>query len=146
MKPDQNTAVVAEPIKFLLHSKNDEDKALIKGAFDLSKIGTPSYVCGLGTDAQMAMVKAALTGTKIMTTGLPIDIAASLGEITQIRAWNVVKKDGTTSAGSKLPVDYYVGAIGNREAYDRIKSNPDFVAAFSAEQADAVEESESGDF
>lgn len=140
---NNDTDTVVAPTPFVLHTRNADDQALIKGAFDLSRIGKPSYVTGLGDDTKLALMKAALNGTKVVSTNLPIDIASTLGEVTLIRAWSVAKADGSTSSGSKAPVDYLVRQIQNREAYDRVKSNPDFIAAFSAEQTDEEETGES---
>lgn len=135
---------VAEPKKFLLHTRDADDKELVKKNFDLSTIGKPSYVSGLTDNTKMALMQAKMDGVKVVTTALPIDIASTIGEITIVRAWSGTKKDGSTYSGCQAPADFHVGRIGNREAFDEIKSNPLFVKAFAAVQDE--EEEDQSDF
>jgi len=146
-----NTAVETAPAveelpRFLLHTRDKNDRETVKESFNLDKIGKPVYISGLGADAQMAMVKAAAKNMKVVSTGIPIDIGSALGEVTILRAWDVEKADGTRSKGAKPPVDYYVGQIKNKEAYDRLKANADFELAFSSEEEDVEEDGSEGDF
>lgn len=139
------TAVETPTQKILVHTRNEDDRKVLNENFNVNKMGKPQYITGLGMDAQKALMVASIKGTRIVTTGLPLDITASLGEVTVVRAWSTEKADGSKSQGSIPPADFYAGKIVNPEAFAKLKDNPDFIAAFTAD--DAEEESgEEGDF
>jgi len=134
---DTTTAAPAQR-KVLIHARNEEDKKLLQDSFDLTRLGAnPRFVTGLMTDAQMSMVQAAAQGKRIVSSGLPLDIAANLGEVTIVRAWSRVKDDGSKSAGSTPPADYYARKIVDAEAFARLKESADFLAAFALGEEEA---------
>ena len=92
---------------------------------DLRKV-----VHGLSSESQMALLSAASKGTRIVTTGLPLDIAAQLGEVTVIRSWNKTREDGSRSSGSTPPQAYFAGKILDAEAFAVLKGYSEFAAAF----------------
>tara|TARA_R110001592_G_scaffold202364_4_gene451775 strand:+ start:356 stop:796 length:441 start_codon:yes stop_codon:yes gene_type:complete len=140
-----DTAAVETPTqKILVHTRNEDDRKVLNENFNVSKMGKPQYITGLGMEAQKALMIASIKGQRIVTTGLPLDITASLGEVTVVRAWSTEKADGSKSQGSIPPADFYAGKIVNPEAYAKLKDNPDFIAAFT--KADEVEEEISSDF
>ena len=138
------TAVETPTQKILVHTRNEDDRKVLNENFNVSKMGKPQYITGLGMEAQKALMIASIKGQRIVTTGLPLDITASLGEVTVVRAWSTEKADGSKSQGSIPPADFYAGKIVNPEAYAKLKDNPDFIAAFT--KADEVEEEISSDF
>ena len=140
-----DTAAVETPTqKILVHTRNEDDRKVLNENFNVSKMGKPQYITGLGMESQKALMIASIKGQRIVTTGLPLDITASLGEVTVVRAWSTEKADGSKSQGSIPPADFYAGKIVNPEAYANLKENPDFIAAFT--KADEVEEEEASDF
>lgn len=131
------TATVAALKRILVHARNDEDKKTLTENFDLSKLGKPSYVTGLGNEARMSLIKAAAAGVQIVSTGLPLDLTAEIGgKVTIVRAWNVTKENGTKSSGSIPPADYFAGKVRNAEAFAALQAYPEFAKAFSAETTD----------
>ncbi len=138
----ENTTVADAPVehstpdtaktRILVHTRNEDDRKVLNENFNVSKMGTPQYITGLGMDAQKALMIASIKGTRIVTTGLPLDITASLGEVTVVRAWSTEKADGSKSQGSIPPADFYAGKIVNAEAFASLKNDPVFIAAFTA--------------
>ena len=130
--------------RVLVHTRDADDKKVLTDNFDLTKVGRPVYISGLMTDAQLKMVKAAAQGVRIVSTGLPLDLAANLGKITIIRAWDKTRKDGTRTQGSTPPADYYAGRIIDSEAFEALKDSPLFVKAFHKADLDDEAEDEEG--
>lgn len=115
----------------LIHTRKEEEASLLKNNFDLNALGdNHRFVFGLSRDTQRALTKAADKGWKIVSNGLPVDIASELGEITIIRAWDITKDDGSRSTGTSTPKVHYIGEVTDFDAYERLKSNEDFIAAF----------------
>ena len=136
------TATIAKPKNILVHTRNADDQKVLTENFDISKIGNARFVTGLQTDAQTALVKAAAKGTQIVTTGLPLDIAASLGEVTVLRAWNKTREDGTKTQGSTPPADYFAGKIVDPAAFAELKASPAFAKAFNTDDDTPEDEAE----
>lgn len=121
-------------MKLLVHTRTEEDAKVLQNNFDLSKMGeTPTFVHGLTASTQASILVAKAQGKKIVTNGLPVDIAAKLGEITQIRAWDRQKEDGSRSTGTSTPEDFAVHKIKDMDAYEKLKENPLFADAFVIE-------------
>ena len=123
----------------LIHSRNAEDQKVLTENFDVSILGSPRYVTGLMADAQTALVRAAAKGQRVVSTGLPLDIAASLGEVTIVRAWNKTREDGTKTQGSTPPADYFAGKIKDAEAFAILKSSAAFAKAFNTDDDEETE-------
>ena len=83
------TATIAAPTAALIHTRDAADYTALSSNCDLEKVADlRKVVHGLSSESQMALLSAASKGTRIVTTGLPLDIAAQLGEVTVIRSWN----------------------------------------------------------
>lgn len=129
-----DTAVITSTKRVLVHTRNEEDKQVLGRNFDISKLGKPSYITGLGTEARMSLIKAAAAGVQIVSTGLPLDLTAEIGgKVTIIRAWEKTKEDGSKSSGSIPPADYFAAKVRNTEAFAALQAYPEFAKAFSAE-------------
>lgn len=122
----------------LIHTRDEKDYAVLAGAFNLDKIADlRKVVHGLNGESRAAIIKAAAKGTPIVSTGLPVDMAADIGEVTIIRAWNVEKADGSRSQGATPPAVYSVRKVADMDAYNALKTNPDFLKAFALGEAGA---------
>lgn len=113
----------------VLHARDEDELNVLKGAFNFAEAGLKptTIVFGLSADTQVELAVAAKMGTPIYTTGLPTDVAAKLGTVTQIRAWKS-KQPGMPN-GCRPPVTYGVLEIKDNEAYKRLLDNADFKAA-----------------
>lgn len=124
------TAVVT-PTAALIHTRDAADYTALAGNCDLEKVADlRKVVHGLSSESQMALLSAASKGTRIVTTGLPLDIAAQLGEVTVIRSWNKTREDGSRSSGSTPPQAYFAGKILDAAAFEVLKGYSEFAAAF----------------
>lgn len=126
---DGDAPVELEPA--IIHTRDEADYTALAGSFDLTRIaGKTKLVHGLTTPTRVALLSAAAKGTRVITTGLPTDMAAELGEITVVRAWSKTREDGSKSSGSTPPAVYSVRKVVDPEAYARLKESDDFKAAF----------------
>lgn len=140
MKSKSETAVVdtpaAEPINILVHTRDAADAKTLLENFDVNKLDPAGvkarYTTGLTLETRTALMNANSKGTRIITTGLPLDIAAEIGEVTQIRAWNKQRPDGTKTSGCQSPVRYFSGKVKSPEAMAALKATPEFAACFGA--------------
>jgi hypothetical protein len=124
------TATIA-PTAALIHTRDVADYNALTSNCDLDKVADiRKVVHGLSSEAQMALLSAASKGTKVVTTGLPLDIAAQLGEVTVIRSWNKTREDGSRSSGSTPPQAYFAGKVIDKEAFEILKTYSEFAAAF----------------
>jgi hypothetical protein len=126
----------------VLHTRDKSDYDALISNFSIDKIaGQVKIVHGLTSESQMALLRAASKGTRIVTTGLPVDIASQLGEIMVIRSWDKERPDGTRTRGCTAPATYCVRKViatqEAAEAYARLKESPDFKEAFGAGEADS---------
>jgi len=117
------------PIETIVHTRDEADSKLLEGAYRPN--GVISRVHGLVTASQVALQIAAKEGKRIVTTGLPLDIAGSLGRVTIVRAWDKTRPDGSRSMGSTPPQEYYAMTIKNVEAFEALEKSDLFKAAFS---------------
>lgn len=124
----------------LVHTRNEEDAKTLAANFDLTKLGSDvRFTHGLMPSAQASLLACKETGRRIISTGLPLDIASEVGEVTLVRAWNKVREDGSKSSGATPPADYHAGKIVDAEAFAALKQLPEFAAAFGLGPAtDAV--------
>lgn len=123
--------------KLLVHTRTEEDAKLLQDNFNLNVLGKDhKFVHGLSRSTQTAIAKAAIRGHRVISNGLPVDIASEIGEVTIVRAWDVTKDDGSRSTGTSTPITYSVRAVADEEAYERLKQNPDFAAAFASDDED----------
>lgn len=135
----ENTVIeTVESTPILVHGRSVEDLQGLKANFSLEKLGTPRFTVGLTTDAQLALREAAKNGTRIISTGLPLDISAKLGDVTIVRAWNKVREDGSRSSGATPPADFFAGQIIDAEAYATLKSSPLWAKAFANGEPEPV--------
>lgn len=135
---DTNNATTETPTKgkVLIHTRNEAEAETFKKNFDVSKLGDDiRFVHGLLPTAQASMMACAETGRRLISTGLPLDIAASIKEVTVARCWDKVKEDGSRSSGSTPPVCHFASVIVDREAYEALKALPEFNLAFGSGEA-----------
>jgi hypothetical protein len=126
-----------------MHVKNDAESEL----FNIHAPANSKTVMGLSPESQLSLMMAAQNGVKILSSGLPVDVAAKINEFYQKRYWNTVRADGSTSSGSTPEVLNFVAVVKNQDAYERLKSNALFNAAFdiknpTGEFAEPQEEAE----
>ena len=126
------TATITEtPTAALIHTRDAADYTALSSNCDLEKVADlRKVVHGLSNESQMALLSAASKGTRIVTTGLPLDIAAQLGEVTVIRSWNKIREDGYRSSGSTPPQAYFAGKVIDKDAFEILKGYEAFAAAF----------------
>lgn len=136
MNTDIETVSVETATPILVHGRSVEDLQGLKSNFDLNKLGNPKFTVGLTVDSQMKLLEAAKNGTRIVSTGLPLDIAAKVGEVTIVRAWDRVREDGSKTTGSLPPVDIFSTKIHNRDAFEALKATPEWAAAFTEPEPD----------
>lgn len=132
----------AKPTKVIVHARDEDELKTLKGQFDFPTAGLviDQTVFGLSPETQAELILASRLGTPIYTTGLPVDIAAKLGEgIVQVRAWDKTRSDGTRSSGCTAPTRYAILNIQDSEAYKRLAENPDFQAALGKTAVEPVE-------
>ena len=125
------------PIATLIHSRDEADSKVLDGAYKPGGIIT--RVHGLVTASQVALQIAAKEGKRIVTTGLPLDIAGTLGRVTIVRAWDKTRPDGSRSMGSSAPQEYYAMTIKNSEAFEALEKSAQFQAAFGDQPPDDEE-------
>jgi len=119
--------------KVLVHTRTEAEGKLLADCPNVAKMGeSRKFVHGLTASTQAAILVAKAQGKKIITNGLPVDIASQLGEITQIPAWDRIKDDGSRSTGTGTPVDYAIHKIKDVDAYNQLKQNPLFADAFES--------------
>jgi hypothetical protein len=131
----ENVAVALPPA--VIHCRDAADESTLKDTFDLSKIaGEVKVVHGLDGVTKAAMLLASAKGTRIVTTGMPLDIAASIGEVTVIKTWaaRTTAEGNKYPARSEVPVVISVRKVLDKEAYARLKESEDFKLAFGAGQ------------
>jgi hypothetical protein len=76
---DSNVATLPPAI---IHCRDAADEATLTETFDLSKVaGATKIVHGLANATQLALLNSASKGTKVITTGMPLDVAAQLGDV-----------------------------------------------------------------
>lgn len=129
-----DTAVATLP-PAVIHCRDAADETTLKDTFDLSKIaGEVKIVHGLDGVTKAAMLLASAKGTRIVTTGMPLDIAASIGEVTVIKTWaaRTTNEGNKYPARSEVPVVISVRKVLDKEAYARLKESEDFALAFGA--------------
>lgn len=120
----------------LIHTRDEKDYGVLAAAFDIAKIADLTKVVhGLNTESRTAIIKAAAKGTRVVSTGLPVDMAAEIGEVTLIRAWSTEKTDGTRNQGSTPPALYSVRKVVDSEAYEALKNTAEFKKAFGQGEA-----------
>jgi hypothetical protein len=136
-----NEQAVTELPPAVLHTRDKADYDALTSNFSINKIaGQVKIVHGLTSESQMALLRAANKGTRIVTTGLPVDIASKLGEIMVIRSWDKERPDGTRTRGCTTPAIYCIKKVLETEeaaaAYARLKESADFKEAFGAGEAE----------
>lgn len=117
----------------LIHTRTADDAKVLTDNFDLSKLGSNhKFVHGLTVEAQTALLMAKATGKRIISNGLPVDVASKLGEITMVRAWDKTREDGSRTTGASAPELYHVGKVADTEAFEKLKKYPEFADAFES--------------
>jgi len=138
MKPTNTTVdtteTVAEPQNVLIHTRDAADAKVLLENFDINKLDPNGvkarYTTGLTLETRTALLSAHSKGTRIISSGMPLDIAAEIGLITQIRAWNKERADGTRTSGCQSPVLIYAGKVKSMDAYNALIATPEFAACF----------------
>lgn len=130
--------VEAPTKKTLIHTRDEADQKVLQNAYPIEeKFGTVRYVHGLSAETQLSLISARNKGTEVATTGLPLDIAGKLGEVTLVRCWNKKSADGSSSSGSRPAANYFAAAILNQEAFTLLKGTKEWNACFPANVEDA---------
>jgi len=140
MKPKsvetESTVAVAEPQNILVHTRDAADAKTLLENFDINKLDPAGvkarYTTGLTLETRTALLSAHSKGTRIVTSGLPLDIAAEIGEVTLIRAWNKERADGTRTSGCQSPVLYFAAKVKSPDAMAALKATPEFAACFGS--------------
>ena len=126
-KPEKKTGPV------LIHTRDEADQKTLLDNIDINTLGSEvEYVHGLLPESQVNLLMAAKLGTRIVTTGMPLDIASKVGEVTVARAWDVTKTDGTRSRGCQPPQQYFAGRVYDQAAFDALKNSEAFKKVFTA--------------
>ncbi len=109
-----------------MHVRNDAESDL----FNVNAPANSKTIMGLSAESQLSLMLAAQNGVKIISSGLPVDVATKINEFYQKRHWNTVRADGSTSSGSTPEVLNFAAVVKNPDAYERLKQNALFNAAF----------------
>jgi hypothetical protein len=135
------TAPKIKLIPAVLHARDDKDLAVAEELFNFEKAGfkITKRITGLDMKSQRDLMMADASGKAILTTGLPTDIAATYSKVTRINAWKKTRDDGSFTSGSTPPVTYAVLEIKDSAAYQRLASNPDFLAAIGEESEEEAD-------
>lgn len=115
----------------LIHTRTEAEATVLK-----SKGGHKGRsVVGLTEPTKTALIKAALKGNEIITNGLPLDFALSLGPVTLQRAWSTEKSDGVRD-----PQRVIVLQIANEEAFAELQKSDAYKTAIVSEEEEEEEE------
>jgi hypothetical protein len=134
--------------KTIVHTRDAAELATLTSLFlNTAGIRPDKIIHGLGTDSQVDLRMAAMSGDHIITTGLPVDIASNIPQgFTQVRAWDITKPGGSRSMGVNPPTDFVVVKVANKGALAELLAS-DLYKKVTGELigGDAYEESDDDD-
>ena len=144
MKTD-TTATTAAP-KFILHTKDEADKAVLLDHFSPTKYGRPVSLSGHDADTKNTLVAASVRKMKIISTGLFLEEAASLGAVTIVRAYDRTDPNtGTRNRGCRTPENFFAAKVKNADALAVLQAMPEYAAAFVGSSSSLLDDDQDGD-
>ena len=112
----------------LLHVRDENELNMLKNVVPQTVAGA-KVVFGLTAPTQGELIAANRLGDKIITTGLPLDVASTLGKVTVVRAWDKVLPGGGRSTGCQAPRTLATMEIMDEEAYAELIQSPLYLKA-----------------
>jgi hypothetical protein len=123
----------------LLHVRDEQELNTLKNVMP-SAVADAQVVFGLTLPTQVAIGTAKGEGKEIVTTGLPLDVAATIGKVTVIRAWDKALPGGGRSTGCQPPKNIAAMEIMDMEAYKELIESPLYLKAIGKGEAPSTEE------
>ena len=124
------------PSNILVHARDAADAKVLLENFDINKLDPNGviarYTTGLTAETRQALSNASRKGTRIVSTGVPLDIAADIGEVTVVKVWDYQRDDGRRSRGGPYAVNYFAGRIKDVKLFNILKQTEAFKAAFTS--------------
>lgn len=112
----------------LLHVRDENELNMLKNVVP-NTVANAKVVFGLTAPTQGQLIAANELGNKIITTGLPLDVASQLGKVTVVRAWDKVLPGGGRSTGCQAPRILATMEIMDEEAYAELIQSPLYLKA-----------------
>lgn len=112
----------------LLHVRDEAELNVLKSVTP-STVAGAKIVFGLTAPTQGELIAANRLGDKIITTGLPLDVASTLGKVTVVRAWDKILPGGGRSTGCQAPRILATMEIMDEEAYAELIQSPLYLKA-----------------
>jgi hypothetical protein len=124
----------------LLHVRNEEELRTLNAVIPAAIAGC-EVVFGFTALSKAKMLDHKAEGGKLLTTGLPLDMAAEIGQVTVLRAWDKVLAGGGRSMGSQPAKEVTTLTIVNQKAYEAMLLTPEYqkaVGILADDETDAV--------
>lgn len=123
----------------LIHCRDEAELNVLKNVMP-AIIENAKVVFGLTVPTQVELISAKKDGAEITTTGLPLDVASSVGKVTVVRAWDKMLPGGGRSTGCQPPKNIAAVEIMDADAWQQLQSHPLFMKAIGTGESASTEE------
>jgi hypothetical protein len=123
----------------IVHCRDEAERKTLENVMP-EALKNARVVFGLTVPTQAELIAAVRCGDEIITTGLPLDVASSLGKVTVLRAWDKALPGGGRSTGCQPPRTLATMEIMDEEAYAELIASPLYLKAIGKGGTPTTEE------